>query len=62
VGCDGLPESEYLSTPLSTIEFPFKELTHWSWQFLKNRIENPDIAPQRIILNAKLALRESSEG
>lgn len=62
IGCDGLPEGEYLSAPLSTIEFPIEEMARNAWKFLKTRIDDRDAPPQRIDLQAKLVLRGSSEG
>ena len=59
VGCDGLRHMECFETPLSTIAQPIQEVCSLAWQFLKNRIANPDIPPQQAILQAQLVVRES---
>jgi len=60
IGCDGLQEGQYLSVPLSTIIIPVDEMARYAWQILKTKMEYPDAKEQKIWLNAKLALRESS--
>ena len=59
VGCDGLRHMECFETPLSTIVQPIQEVCALAWQFLKNRIANPDLPPQQTILQAHLVIRES---
>jgi LacI family transcriptional regulator len=60
IGCDGIEDTEYLATPLTTIAQPYEDLTKYAWQFLKRRIDEPDASPQEVTLNAALVIRESS--
>lgn len=60
VGCDGIEDMEYLPTPVTTIVQPLDEMARFAWQFLKTRMEDPDVPPQRIVLPATLICRESS--
>ena len=60
VGCDGIEETEYLETPLSTIILPIPEMCRIATQFLLNRIADPAIAPQQIVLLPNFLKRESS--
>jgi len=60
IGCDGIVDTEYLNPSLSTIVQPIKEMCEIAWEFLKNRMANPDIAHQEKVLNAHLSLRGSS--
>ncbi|HLH78859.1 MAG TPA: LacI family DNA-binding transcriptional regulator [Chthonomonas sp.] len=60
VGCDGIEDTEYLERPLSTIVQPIEEMCLIGWQFLRNRIQNPDSPPQQLVLRPQLVVRESS--
>lgn len=60
VGCDGIEDTEYLQIPISTILLPYEEMARLSWQFVKTRMQEPDIAPQRATLTAKFVARASS--
>ena len=60
VGCDGLPELEYLETPISTLVSPVEALCEYGWKFLERRIEEPDTPVQQITLPTQLVIRESS--
>jgi DNA-binding LacI/PurR family transcriptional regulator len=60
VGCDGIEDTEYMPTPISTIAMPLDEMSRLAWQFLKTRLQDPDAPPQRIILPSTLIRRESS--
>lgn len=62
VGCDGIEDTEYLATPLSTIAQPFEALCETTSRFLERRINDPEAPPQRIVLTPTLLLRESSQG
>ena len=62
VGCDGLRESAYAHPPLSTVAQPLTEMCALAWQFLHHRIQNPAAPPQRVVLPARLVVRESSQG
>lgn len=60
VGCDGIEETEFLETPLSTIVQPLEEMCHLTWLFLQRRLQQPDLPVQRAVLRPRLALRASS--
>ncbi|RYG69516.1 LacI family transcriptional regulator [bacterium] len=59
VGCDGLAFTAYFEPPLSTISQPIGLLAEQAWSFLKNRIADPQIAPQYACFNAQLVIRKS---
>ncbi len=61
-GCDGIEDTEYLPTPISTIAQPYGEICRLAWQFLRQRIQEPNRPPQRAVLQPTLILRESSGG
>ena len=60
VGCDGIPDTEYLPVPITTIVQPFAAICETACQFLKCRLENPDCAPQYAVFPAVLDIRQSS--
>ncbi len=60
VGCDGTPELAYADVPLSTIDSPVYELCRTAWQFLKNRMQDPECEKQSAVIVAPLVVRESS--
>jgi LacI family transcriptional regulator len=60
VGCDGIPDTEYLPVPITTIVQPFAAVCETACQFLKNRLADPDRAPQYAEFPAVLDIRESS--
>lgn len=60
LGCDGIEDSAYHSPAISTIQYPFAEVARLSWQFLLNRIKNPDVPLQSATLTAQLVQRASS--
>ncbi|MCL5283874.1 MAG: LacI family transcriptional regulator [Armatimonadetes bacterium] len=61
VGCDGIEDTEYLERPITTIMQPIKEMCALAWKFLKQRIQEPDYPPQRVVLQPKLVIRASSQ-
>ena len=60
VGCDGIPEAEYASPPLTTLVQPIEEMGRTAWQFLEHRLEYPTGPPQQALLTADLVIRASS--
>ena len=60
VGCDGIEDTEYLETPLSTIVQPVEEMCVLAWQFLDQRISEPSRPLQQGTVTARLAIRASS--
>ena len=61
VGCDGIEDTQYLETPLSTIVQPVEEMCALAWQFLQKRMLEPDYICQQGIVTAKLEIRASSD-
>jgi len=61
VGCDGIEDTQYLETPLSTIVQPVEEMCALAWQFLQKRMQEPDYICQQGIITAKLEIRASSD-
>lgn len=60
VGCDGIEDTEYIDPPISTILQPVEEVCEMTWEFLRNRMRNPDIDQQTAKLEARLEVRSSS--
>lgn len=60
LGCDGIEDTEYMATPLSTMAQPIALMCETAWQFLERRLAEPDAPPQRIVLHPTLLLREST--
>jgi DNA-binding LacI/PurR family transcriptional regulator len=60
VGCDGIPDTEYLSVPITTIVQPYAMLCETACQFLKRRLAEPDAPSQQAVLPAMLEIRQSS--
>jgi DNA-binding LacI/PurR family transcriptional regulator len=49
----------YFDPPLSTITIPWDEVSEKACQFLKQRIENPNLPVQEHIVKGKLVKRQS---
>jgi len=60
VGCDNWVETEFQVPQLSTISIPVNEGCSTAWEFLRNRIANPDIPTQTAKLPAHLIRRGST--
>lgn len=60
VGCDGIEDTEYLETPLTTLVQPVAEMCDAAWQFLQQRLSEPDAPSRQVLLSPKLDIRESS--
>jgi len=60
VGCDGIEDTEYHDPPISTIDMDLDTMCNRAWEFLNNRINDPDLPPQQLILQPRLIVRESS--
>ena len=58
-GCDGQEQMRYLTPPLSTIAQPVEEICALAWQFLQNRIAQPDLPRQEIRVQGSLIVTES---
>jgi len=60
VGCDGIQDTEYLESPITTLVQPVAEICETAWRFLLQRLENPALDRQQAVLQPELAIRESS--
>ena len=60
VGFDGLPELEYHVPPLSTVVQPFDQICQTAWEFMQNRLNNPDTPRQLAELEMTFVPRQSS--
>ncbi len=60
VGCDGIPDTEYLPVPITTIVQPYAAVCDMAYQFLKQRMAAPEALPQHVTLPAVLEIRQSS--
>lgn len=60
VGCDGIPDTEYLPVPITTIVQPLATVCETACQFLKRRLAEPDAPSQQAAFPAVLEIRESS--
>lgn len=60
VGCDGIEDTEYLETPLTTIVQPVVEMCSTAWNFLQKRLETPKAPLQYAVLLPSLDIRASS--
>jgi LacI family transcriptional regulator len=60
VGCDGIQDTEYLESPLTTLVQPVAEMCEIAWQFLLKRLENPNLPRQTAVLEPELVIRDSS--
>jgi LacI family transcriptional regulator len=60
VGCDGIPDTEYVERPITTLVQPVAKMCETAWQFLLRRLENPKLKRQHAVLEPALVIRESS--
>lgn len=60
VGCDGIPDTEYLECPLTTVVQPVVEMCASAWRFFQQRQERPASKRQTVSLKPKLEVRMSS--
>ena len=60
VGCDGIQDTEYLESPITTLVQPVAEICETAWRFLLQRLENPALDRQQAVWQPVLAIRESS--
>lgn len=60
VGCDGIQDTEYLETPITTLVQPVAEMCATAWRFLLQRLDHPDMKRQHAVLKPELVIRESS--
>lgn len=60
VGCDGIPDTEYLECPLTTIVQPVAEMCSTAWKFMHQRLDGTATEKQHAVLSPELVLRASS--
>lgn len=60
VGCDGIQDTEYLSSPITTIVQPVDKMCACAWDFLLKRLKTPASKRQFCLLKPELVIRESS--
>jgi LacI family transcriptional regulator len=60
VGCDGIPDTEYLPTPITTIVQPYASVCDTACRFLEQRLADPQCPPQQATFSAVLEFRDSS--
>jgi LacI family transcriptional regulator len=58
-GIDGIIDTQYLETPLTTVIQPIPEMCAAGWRLLKERMANPELPPRHETLTAKLDTRAS---
>jgi LacI family transcriptional regulator len=61
-GCDGIVDTEFLDTPLTTVLQPVEEMCRIAWATLKRRLSNPAAPLQQLLLPATLLIRDSTGG
>jgi DNA-binding LacI/PurR family transcriptional regulator len=60
VGCDGIQDTEYVESPITTLVQPVAQMCETAWQFLLQRLDNPKLKWQHSVLEPELVIRESS--
>jgi DNA-binding LacI/PurR family transcriptional regulator len=60
VGCDGIQDTEYVESPITTLVQPVARICGTAWQFLLQRLEHPELKRQHTVLEPELVVRESS--
>jgi LacI family transcriptional regulator len=60
VGCDGIQDTEYLESPITTLVQPVTRMCELAWQFLAQRLDQPQLERQEAVLEPELVIRESS--
>ena len=60
-GCDDLPYSSFLETPLTSLSLPMRAACREGWSILQSRIAAPQGPPLQVVLEVSLHLRASSQ-
>lgn len=60
MGYDGIPLSAYVTPALTTVAQPIVEMGRISVQLLLQHIQNPELPPEKAVLENKLIIREST--
>ena len=61
VGCGNIEDTAYHACPISTVSMPIDEMCATAWDYLQNRMREPNLAPQQTVLKPQLVVRESSQ-
>lgn len=61
VGCGGIEDTAYHACPISTVAMPIDAMCGTAWDYLENRMREPELPPQQIVLKPQLVVRESSQ-
>ena len=61
IGCDGIEDGEFHDPPLSTIVQPSEEMATLGWQYLRRRLQEPDVPLQSTILLPRFIDRGSTQ-
>lgn len=59
-GCDGIEDTEYLETPISTIVQPIESVLRLAWDMLRGRIEDPTLPVRKERFSPQFEARQSS--
>lgn len=59
-GCDGIPDTEYLAVPLTTIEQPIEKMCRRAWSMLRTKVDDPGRPAEQEVLLPRLIVREST--
>jgi len=60
VGCNGIRDTSYVYPTLTTIVQPLQQVCATAWSFLKQRIDDPTLPLQQIVLSARLEIQGST--
>ena len=60
VGCDGIDDTEYTERPLTTILMPVAEMAAAGWRLLQRRMEHPAAPLDRVRIETRLLVRETT--
>ena len=60
MGYDGIPLSGYVMPTITTVAQPISEMGKKAVEVLLNHINDPDLPPDRVVLENKLIIREST--
>ncbi len=61
IGCDGVPEGEFLRPRLQSVAIPTEELCAQAWQFLQERIADPKRPLQQAMLTPRFVLHNTKK-
>jgi len=60
IGCDGIRETRFLNPSLTTIAQPLEKMCTAAWSLLMQRVQDPTIPLQHVVLPAQLEIRDST--